>query len=192
MAINLDVTPLPLFDCSGDPTSVGPRWKRWKKAFQFYVDGKGVENNNQKWALLLHSAGMDVQDIFETLPDVPFAPLFEGDTDNVYKQTMRKLDGYFTPKGNVPYELHIFRSLEQEASETVDQYVSRLKKQALNCEFGDEAARSEMIRDQVIDACQSSHLRKKLLQKGDDLTLDTVLETARALKAVELQSTLSV
>ena len=188
MAINLDVTPLPPFDCSGDPTSVGPRWKRWKKAFQFYVDGKGIENNNQKRALLLHSAGMDVQDIFETLTDVPFAPLFEGDTDNVYKQAMRKLDGYFTPKGNVPYERHIFRSLKQDASETVDQYVSRLKKQALNCEFGDEAARSEMIRDQVIDACQSSHLRKKLLQKGDDLTLDTVLETARALEAVELQS----
>ena len=31
-------------------------------------------------------------------------------------------------------------------------------------------------------------MRKKLLQKGDDLTLDTVLEIARALEAVELQS----
>ena len=99
----------------------------------------------------------------------------------------RNLDSYFAPKGYVPYERHIFRSLKQDASETVDQYVSRLKKQSLNCEFGDEAARSEMIRDQVIDTCQSSHLCKKMLQKGDNLTLDTVLETARALEAVELQ-----
>jgi len=95
MAINLDVTPLPPFDCSGDPTSVGPHWKRWKKAFQFYVDGKGVQNNDQKRALLLHSAGMDVQDIFETLTNVPFAPLFDGDTDNVYKQTRLTEDSLF-------------------------------------------------------------------------------------------------
>ena len=188
MAINVEVTPLPPFDCSGDPTSVGPRWKRWKKAFQFYIDGKGVQNNGQKRALLLHSAGMDVQAIFETVNNVSFEPAFEGDTDSAYKQAVRNLDSYFAPKGNVPYERHIFRSLKQDASETVDQYVSRLKKQSLNCGFGDEAIRNEMIRDQVIDACQSSHSRKKLLQKGDDLTLDTVLETARALEAVELQS----
>ena len=131
MAINVKVTPLPPFDCSGDPTSVGPRWKRWKKAFQFYIDGKGVQNNGQKRALFLHSAGMDVQDIFETVNNVPFEPAFEGDMDNAYKQAVRNLDSYFAPKGNVPYERHIFRSLKQDASETVDQYVSRLKKQSL-------------------------------------------------------------
>ena len=115
-------------------------------------------------------------------------PAEEGDTDNVYKQAVHNLDSYFAPKGNVPYERHVFRSLKQDSSETVDQYVSRLKKQALNCDFGDEAVRSEMIRDQVIDACRSNHLRKKLLQKGDELILDTVLQTARAMEAVELQS----
>ena len=187
-AVNVDVAPLPLFDCTGDPTSVTPRWKRWKKAFQFYIDGKGVQNNDQKKALLLHSAGMDVQDIFETLNNVPFVSTFEGETDNVYKQAMRNLDAYFAPKGNVPYERHVFRSLKQDTSETVDQYVSRLKKQALNCDFGNEDIRNEMIRDQVIDACKSNHLRKKLLQKGDDLTLETVLEMARALEAVDIQS----
>jgi len=187
-AVNVDVAPLPQFDCSGDPTSITPRWKRWKKAFQFYIDGKGVQNNDQKKALLLHSAGMDVQDIFDTLDNVPFVATVEGETDNVYKQAMRNLDAYFAPKGNVPYERHIFRSLKQDTAETVDQYVSRLKKQALNCQFGAEDVRNEMIRDQVIDACQSNHLRKKLLQQGDDLTLDTVLDMARALEAVEMQS----
>jgi len=187
-AVNVDVAPLPQFDCSGDPTSITPRWKRWKKAFQFYIDGKGVQNNDQKKALLLHSAGMDVQDIFDTLDNVPFVATVEGETDNVYKQALRNLDAYFAPKGNAPYERHIFRSLKQDTAETVDQYVSRLKKQALNCQFGAEDVRNEMIRDQVIDACQSNHLRKKLLQQGDDLTLDTVLDMARALEAVEMQS----
>ena len=61
------------FDCRGDSTSVGPRWRRWKKAFQFYVDGRGMTTVARKKALLLHCAGMDFQDIFETLTD-PGAP----------------------------------------------------------------------------------------------------------------------
>jgi len=44
------------------------------------------------------------------------------------------------------------------------------------------------VRDQVIDCCKSSSLRRKLLQKGADLTLDIVLDTARALEAVDIQS----
>ena len=150
MAAFVDIAPLRFFDCSGDAASVGPRWKRWKKAFQFYVDGKGIQNNDQRKALLLHCAGMEVQDIYDTITDVPFEATLEGETDNVYKQALHNLHSYFAPKGNVPYERHVFRSLKQDVSETVDQYVSRLKKQAVNCEFGDEALGSEMIRDQVI------------------------------------------
>ena len=51
------------------------------KTFQFYVDGRGITTVTRKKALLLHCAGMDVQDIIETLTD-PGAP--EGGTDNGY------------------------------------------------------------------------------------------------------------
>ena len=71
---------------------------------------------------------MDTQDIFDTLDDVPFIPVNEEDTDNVYKQDLRKLNNYFMT--NIPYERHIFRSLKQENSETVNQYVAHLKIQA--------------------------------------------------------------
>ncbi|KAL9962010.1 hypothetical protein ACROYT_G031062 [Oculina patagonica] len=91
------------FDCRGDSTSVGPRWRRWRKAFQFYVDGRGITVAARKKALLLHCAGMEVQDIFETLTD-PDAP--EGEDDNVYLAAIRTLDAYFTPQVNVPYERH--------------------------------------------------------------------------------------
>lgn len=55
----------------------------------FYVNGKDVQNNDQKKALLLHTAGMDVRDIFETLDELPFVAAFEGDTDNVFRQAVR-------------------------------------------------------------------------------------------------------
>ena len=106
MAMNVELAPLPIFDCNGDASSVGPRWKRWLKAFSFYVEGKGITNAPQMRYLLLHSAGMEVQDIYETLTDIPFEATEEGETDNAYKQAVRKLNAYFTPTLNVPYERH--------------------------------------------------------------------------------------
>jgi hypothetical protein len=121
MAVSLEVGSVPNFDCHGEAATVGTRWSRWLKAFNFYIDGKGVKDNEQKVALLLHSAGMDTQDIFDTLDEVPFVSQGDGDTDNVYKQAVRKLYSYFTPKTNIPYERHIFRSMKQQENETVDQ-----------------------------------------------------------------------
>ena len=43
----------PAFDISGDAASAGSRWKRWKKAFQYYLLARGVNNPNQQKALLL-------------------------------------------------------------------------------------------------------------------------------------------
>ena len=93
----------------------------------------GVIRKSFQKALLLHCAGMEVQDIFETLTD-PGAP--DGEDDNVYKAALRTLDAYFTPQVNVPYERHMFRQMRQEENETVDQFVVRLSNQAANCEFG--------------------------------------------------------
>jgi hypothetical protein len=80
---------------------------------QFYVDWKGVAQDTQKRALLLHSAGMDVQDVFDTLEDVAFVATFVGEEDNVYKQALRNLDAYFAPKLNIPYERHVYKSINE-------------------------------------------------------------------------------
>ena len=89
MATHDEFRVIQAFDCRGDSTSVGPRWRRWRKAFQFYVDGRGITAAARKKALLLHCAGMEVQDIFETLTD-PGAPA--GQEDDVYKAALRTLD----------------------------------------------------------------------------------------------------
>ena len=63
-----DVTGIPNFNVS-EATDIVERWKRWLRAFELYSTGKGVTDNDQKYALMLHAAGMDVQDIFFTLLD---------------------------------------------------------------------------------------------------------------------------
>lgn len=93
------------FDCKSNPTSVGPRWKRWKRSFEFFLVAKGVEKDPQRKALLLHCAGSDVQDIYHTLTD----PGPVGEDDKEYDKAMRTLDHYFAPQVNVPFERHQFR-----------------------------------------------------------------------------------
>ena len=186
MAVNIELGGISTFDCKSDPSSISTRWKRWRKSFEFFVVGKGVKDDEQKTALLLHCAGIEVQDIFDTLKDPGPGNLAQGEQDTAgkFEKAIRTLNSYFTPQINIPYERHIFRQLNQEENETVDQYVARLKRQGHNCDFADI---DEQIRDQVIDKCNSTVLRRKLLEKGTALTLTKVQGIARAMEAVDIQ-----
>ena len=158
MMQNIELGSIPKFDRNGEVTSLGARWKKWKRGFKLFMTAKGVENTTQKHALLLHYGGPEVQDIFDTLPNNGAADDFE--------TAMNKLDNYFTPAVNVPYERHLFRQMTQLETETIDQYVMRLTQRANNCEFGENL--KEHVRDQVVDKCRSSVLRRKFLEKGSD------------------------
>ena len=76
--------------------------------------------------------------------------------------------------------------MTQLETQTVDQYVMRLTQRANNYEFGENL--KEHVRDQVVDKCRSSVLRRKFLEKGNDLTLGTLQTIARAHEAVDSQA----
>ena len=61
--------PFPAFSVHEDDASVGPRWKKWLKRFQMYLAVHDIKDTTRKRALLLYSAGEEVSDVFETLPD---------------------------------------------------------------------------------------------------------------------------
>jgi hypothetical protein len=140
----------------------------------------GITDKKSQKAILLHVAGGEVQDVFETLPDAHAAR-----TD--FAETLELLTDHFTPKVNIPYERHMFRQVEQGSQETVDQFVTRLKTKSATCEFGYQE--DEFIRDQVIDKCKSNRMRKKFLEKGSALTLEDMREMARAMEEAERQTT---
>ena len=126
-SVTLEVGGLEPFNTKGEAQNLSQRWKKWKRAFNLYVTGKGVANDTQKRALLLHVAGMDVQEIYFTLAG-------EGEGTD-FEATLKVLDDYFVPKANIPFERHLFRQILQENGETVDQFVCRLHQRAATCEF---------------------------------------------------------
>ena len=171
------------FECKGNSSALAPRWKKWLQSFQYFIVAKGVVNDAQKKALLFHTAGIELQELYETLTD-PGTDTFGEDTATEYEKTVRTLNAYFVTKLNEPYERHVFRSMTQQDGETVDQFIARLRKLAQSYNF---LHPDVDIRDQVIDKCRSSVLRRKLLGK-ENLTLTKVQEVARAMEAVDLQA----
>ena len=172
----IELSPLAPFDPVSDPTSLGPRWKAWKRRFETYIAALGVTDATQKRALLLYQAGQATQDIFDTLTDT-------GEANN-YKKAMEKLDAYFTPKKNVDYEIFKFRTAVQLPNETVDQFATRLRKLAQTCSFADPDIE---VKSAIIQHCTSKRLRRFAFL-DTDVTLANLLAKARALEASEIQA----
>jgi hypothetical protein len=74
--------------------------------------------------------------------------------------------------------------MSQTETETVANFTTRLRQKAVYCNFADT---NEMIRDQVIEKCNSSRLRRKLLERGD-VTLEQIQEIAQATENSDLQT----
>ena len=166
--VNVDIPPVAQFDVTGSTANLSQKWSDWQKRFNYYILAKGVTENAQKRALLLHLSGPAVQDIFETLPDT-------GGADD-YAKACDKLKEYFAPKKNLSFETHEFRQITQGPHESMDSFVARLRKGAAQCEFGDLQIR--MIQDQIMDKCADPKLRRRLLGTPD-LDLEKILTIAR-------------
>ncbi|XP_067671754.1 uncharacterized protein [Haliotis asinina] len=61
----------------------------------------------------------------------------------------------------------------KQSDKTVPQYETRLLDASEGCEYIDV---DNQIRDQVVENCKSDHLRRKFLEKGDELSLKSMLK----------------
>ena len=165
------------FKVIGENTNLAKSWDLYLKRFDYYVNASGVTKDDQKKAMLLHLAGEEVQDIFETLGNI---------NDMNFGQVKGKLSDYFKPQKNIHYERHAFRSCKQEKDEKMDNYIIRLKKMAISCDYPEDSI-NDMIRDQIVDSCQSTQLRKKFL-KEKELTLTKIQDISRASDLAEMHS----
>ena len=65
------------------------------------------------------------------------------------------------------------------------QFMTRLREVVKDCDYGEQA--EKQIRGQVVQRCKSCELRKKLLEKGEKLTLEVLLLTEANHERVQSQ-----
>ena len=120
MAGKLNLAPLLPFDPLSEPSSLSQRWKSWIKRFETYIVTMEITDNKQKRALLLYQAGEATQEIFDTLQN----------TGDDYQTAKQRLEDYFAPRKNVDFQVFQFHQAAQLTDETIDQFVTRLRKLA--------------------------------------------------------------
>ena len=164
-------TGIPVFpNFSVHEPAVDTRWNKWCNRLDNLLVGLDIKDKKRKRALLLHYAGEEVNDVFDTLSD----------TGDDYDTAVQKLTEYFSPRKCTEYEVFKFHQAKQEHNETIDTFQTRLRKLSQNCDFADK---DKEIKSQIVQGCLSSRLRRTALRQ--DISLDDLIKEARALELSE-------
>ncbi|CAB4035564.1 Hypothetical predicted protein, partial [Paramuricea clavata] len=153
-------------------------WRRFKQQFQIYLVASGSEDKDDpiKIAILLNFAGEDAIEVFNTFE---FSAVDDKKLDKVIEQFER----YCNPRKNVVFERYQFWKITQRDSETVDQFVTRLKNKVKSCEY---TSVDDMVRDKFVFSIQDLTVKERLLRE-EKLTLDKAISMARAAEASKEQ-----
>ena len=144
--------------------------------FENHITAMNLTDPERKLALLLDYAGDDVHDDFLTLT-VPAAGGNDPPGNDIYHRSITALNNHYAPQVQREYEIFSFRTAKQEESESLDQFVTRLRKLGATCDFANLSAE---IKSQVIQRCKSSRLRTKGLSDLT-MTLDDLIKTGNAM-----------
>lgn len=150
---------LQTFEYSSHTDDVGIEWRKWLRSFETMIRASRISDDEWKRDLLLHYAGPSVQQLFDTLPELPDSDMrgplvnIEQYTPNMtsYEEAVSKLSAFFLPKANTTYERHLLRQMKQKVGESIDAFMVRLRIQAERCGFGDKVKKN--VKDQIIQNC---------------------------------------
>ena len=149
-------------------------WRTFKRNFLNYSIASRLTkepDTEYQTSVLLSIIGQDAYDVYEGLD-------FDSEDDrNDFHTVMDKFEEFFVGDRHEAYESYRFHLRKQEESETIETYITALRRLAKNCNFGDLTSR--MIRDQVVVGVSDDQLREKLLA-DKTLTLDKCLQIGRA------------
>lgn len=153
--------------------NIAQNWLKYKQRFLLYLEAseKTKKPGKLKVALLLNQMGDQAIDIYNT-----FTFDTEADKHN-FEKVINKFDEYCQPRKNIVFDRFRFFSRSQEVGESVDKYVTDLKKMANPCEFGDEL--SNLIRDRLVLGLLDKTTQERLLREPD-LKLEKALDICRA------------
>ncbi|KAL9985245.1 hypothetical protein ACROYT_G007622 [Oculina patagonica] len=148
--------PLPhAMKCHGD---VVGNWDFFKQQWSDYEIATGLDKREEsvRLATLRSAMSRECLQIFLNLN------LTEEDKKKVDK-CLEALENYFKPSRNVVYERYVFNTCVQQNEESVQSYVTRLRKLAASCEYGELT--DEFIRDRLVISLKDKGDKVRLLRE---------------------------
>lgn len=135
--------------------NVAENWRRFKQKYDIFVVASGYEkkSNKKKCCMLLNLAGEQAIEVYNTFT------YEEKDEQDDPAVLIQKFEEYCNPGRNITYERHVFNTRMQSVNETIDAYVTELRLQAKNCEFG--ALCNELIRDRIVVGIRDDAVRSR-------------------------------
>ena len=168
----------PNFD-SNSSGDVAIRWTKWVSRFKNLMLACNITDQMRQRALLLHYAGEQPHDIFDTLPDTVAT-----ENENTLDKAVNALTAHFALKRNREYEVYTFRQAKQNMDEDMTTYYTRLRQLSSTCVFTDV---DREIQSQIIQNCSSSRHRRKALS-DPEMTLSRLIDVARVMELSEIQA----
>ena len=153
-------------------------WPSWKNRFERFRSLTKLDHEPEERQIssLLYAMGEESENIFEALP------LSESDRKK-WTQVIQTLDNYFQPSINVIHQRTLFEQCVQLPTETVEEFVRRLRLAAKYCQFDKP---DERIRDRLVAHMVNKEVSKKLqLKDHDTLTLNEAISIARKTERVD-------
>ena len=97
--------------------NLADNWKYFKKSWENYILATGLDKKDKAIVLatLYTVLGKEANEIAENLE--------VADPDSL----LEALSSYFEPQNNTIFERYLFNSIVQDESETIDQFLNRLK-----------------------------------------------------------------
>lgn len=156
------------------------QWAQWLSSFKIYLTATEVNKKEEKIqvAQLLHFAGTEIQKIYSTFQ-------FDEDEKDKLEPVINKFNNHFTPRENLTFTRYKFITSKQGEQITLEQFITDLRKQANNCNFGN--LKDDLIKLMLICGTNNGEIRHRLLQE-DDADLAKAIKLASIIEQSKSQA----
>ncbi|KMQ85400.1 hypothetical protein RF55_16084 [Lasius niger] len=145
-------------------------WETYIERLELYWIANNITDDRKKAAILLTKISPETYTLIRDLC-APTKP-----KDKTFDEIVKLVTEHLCPKPSESMERFHFHQAKQSANETIAEFVARLKKLALHCNF---TALEDALRDQLVCGVRD-HDTKVLLFKEEKLTFDLATKIATA------------
>ena len=153
-------------------SNIEDTWRKWKRQWEAYEIATRLDKETAKYrtAVLLTCLGSEALEVHEGFS------FEDGENRDDITVVLSKFDRYFMAETNEAYESYRFNKCDQNESENIESYVTRLRQLVKGCNYGELSDR--MIRDRIVAGIRDDELRKKLLEERE-LTLKLAIDKCK-------------